>query len=44
MTIACSSGNQLNSRVRAGASRQPRPIPRKLASRMKFEKYDSSRM
>ena len=31
-------------RPRAGASRQPTPMPRKLASRMKFEKYASSRM
>ena len=31
-------GNQPNSRARAGASRQPTPMPRKLASRMKFEK------
>jgi len=43
MTMAWSSGNQANSRKRAGASRQPTPMPRNDASRMKFEKYDSSR-
>ena len=43
-TTACSSGNQTNSRRRDGASRQPTPMPRKLASRMKLEKYASSRM
>jgi hypothetical protein len=44
-TIACNSGNHTNSRSRrAGASRQPTPMPRKLASRMKLEKYASNRM
>src|SRR5215203_827701 len=44
ITIAWTTGNHLNNRERAGANRQPSPIPRKLASRMKFEKYESSRM
>ena len=43
-TAACRSGNHANRRTRRGASRQPIPIPRKLASRMKFEKYERSRM
>ena len=30
--------------MRELASKQPIPIPRKQASRMKLEKYDSSRM
>jgi hypothetical protein len=44
ITAAWSNGNQRNSRDRAGASRHPIPIPRKLARRMKLEKYESSRM
>ena len=34
----CTSGNQRSRLARIGASRQPMPMPRKLASRMKFEK------
>src|SRR5918994_1814590 len=37
------SGNHANRLRRRPASRQPMPMPRKLARRMKFEKYASSR-
>src|SRR5262245_31102063 len=43
-TAAVNTGNQANSRARVLASRQPMPIPRKLASRMKLEKYARSRI
>jgi hypothetical protein len=44
MTAVVRTGNHANKRARAGASRQPMPMPRKAARRMKFEKYESSRM
>src|SRR6185503_5755267 len=37
------SGNQVKRLRRRPAARQPMPMPRKLASRMKFEKWASSR-
>src|SRR2546423_11953838 len=43
ITTSCTSGNQTISGCRRRASRQPRPPPRKVASRMKLEKYASSR-
>src|ERR1043165_472267 len=43
ITISCTSGNQTSSGCRRRARRQPRPPARKVASRMKLEKYASSR-
>src|SRR6185369_10204466 len=43
MTISCARGNQAISDRRRFASRQPSPPPRKVASRMKLEKYARSR-
>src|SRR6185295_15891981 len=42
-TISSASGNQAVRLRRAPAARQPSPPPRNVASRMKFEKYASSR-
>src|SRR5262245_63768027 len=44
MTISCARGNHAISDRRRFASRQPSPPPRKVASRMKLEKYARSRM
>src|SRR5215510_6238842 len=43
MTISCARGNHAISDRRRFASRQPSPPPRKVASRMKLEKYARSR-